>query len=133
MENIWWLGLALGSGGMLLWPALRGGASGVANVTPAEAVLLINRENAVVLDVRDESEFAAGHIADAKNIPLAKLAERANELRKYQQKPVIVHCQSGVRSGNACSQLKQAGFTRLYSLKGGLNAWSEAKLPVTKG
>lgn len=133
MENIWWIGLALGSGAMLLWPMLRGGVSGATEVSPAEAVLLINRENALVLDVREEAEFAAGHIPEAKNIPLSKLAERAGELRKYQQKPLLVTCQGGMRSANACGQLKQAGFTRLYNLKGGLAAWNEAKLPMAKG
>lgn len=133
MENIGWIGLLLGSGAMLLWPMLRGSASGAKDVSPAEAVLLINRENAIVLDVREEGEFAAGHIPDAKNIPLSKLAERINELRKFQQKPVVVNCQGGVRSANACGQLKKAGFTTLYNLRGGLGAWNEAKLPVAKG
>jgi rhodanese-related sulfurtransferase len=133
MENIWWIGLLLGSGGMLLWPLLSGRASGATDVSPAEGVLLINRENALILDVRDESEFAAGHIPGAKNIPLAKLTERANELRKYQQKPVLVNCQGGIRSATACAQLKKAGFTRLYNLKGGVKAWNDAKLPVAKG
>lgn len=133
MENIWWIGLLLGSGGMLLWPMLRGSASGARDVSPAEAVLLINRENAIVLDVREENEFAAGHIPDARNIPLSKLTERANELRKFQQKPVVVNCQGGVRSANACGQLKKAGFTNLYNLRGGISAWNEAKLPVAKG
>lgn len=133
MENIWWIGLMLGSGALLLWPMLRGSASGAKDVSPAEAVLLINRENAIVLDVREESEFATGHIPDAKNIPLSKLAERANELRKFQQKPVVVNCQGDMRSANAFDQLKKAGFTNLYNLRGGLRAWNEAKLPVAKG
>jgi rhodanese-related sulfurtransferase len=133
MENIGWIGLLLGSGAMLLWPMLRGSASGAKDVSPAEAVLLINRENAIVLDVREEGEFAAGHIPNAKNIPISKLAERINELRKFQQKPVVVNCQGGVRSANACGQLKKAGFTTLYNLRGGLGAWNEAKLPVAKG
>lgn len=123
----------LGSGAMLLWPMLRGSTSGAKDVSPAEAVLLINRENAIVLDVREESEFAAGHIPDAKNIPLSKLAERINELRKFQQKPVVVNCQTDMRSAKAFGQLKEAGFTNLYNLRGGLNAWNEAKLPVAKG
>ena len=133
MENIGWIGLLLGSGAMLLWPMLRGGASGAKDVSPAEAVLLINRENAIVLDVREEGEFAAGHIPEAKNIPLAQLAERANELRKFQQKPVVVTGQGDMRAANACGQLKQAGFTNLYNLRGGIHAWNEAKLPVAKG
>jgi rhodanese-related sulfurtransferase len=83
--------------------------------------------------VREESEFAAGHIPDAKNIPLSKLAERINELRKFQQKPVVVNCETDMRSAKAFGQLKEAGFTNLYNLRGGLNAWNEAKLPVAKG
>lgn len=133
MDNAIWLGLAVGSGLLLLWPTLRGGASGAKDVSPAEAVLLINRENALVLDVREEQEFAAGHVPDAKNIPLAKLTERVGELKKYQQKPIVVNCQAGVRSVNACGQLQKAGFAKVYNLKGGLNAWNDAKLPVAKG
>ena len=133
MDNAIWLGLAVGSGLMLLWPTLRGGASGAKDVTPAEAVLLINRENALVLDVREEGEFAAGHVPEAKNIPLAKLAERAGELKKFQQKPIVVNCQAGMRSANACGQLQKSGFAQVYNLKGGLNAWNDAKLPVAKG
>ena len=132
IENFWLVGLAFGSGAMLLWPMLRGSAGGAQEATPSEAVLLINRENALVLDVRDEDEYAAGHIVGAKHIPSAQLAERLNELRKYQQKPLLVHCQSGVRSTSACAQLKQAGHTRLYNLKGGFNAWKQANLPVEK-
>ena len=133
MDNAIWLGLAVGSGLMLLWPTLRGGASGAKDVTPAEAVLLINRENALVLDVREEGEFAAGHVPEAKNIPLAKLPERAGELKKFQKKPIVVNCQAGMRSANACGQLQKAGFAQVYNLKGGLNAWNDAKLPVAKG
>lgn len=133
MENAVWIGLMMGSGVLLLWPMLRGGASGTKDVSPAEAVLLMNRENAIMLDVREENEFATGHIPEAKNIPLSKLTERAGELKKYQQKPVVVNCQGGVRSATACGQLKKAGFTNLYNLKGGINAWNEAKLPVAKG
>ena len=133
IDNAIWIGLAVGSGLMLLWPALRGGASGSQDVSPAEAVLLINRENALVLDVREENEFAGGHVPEARNIPLARLAERAGELKKYQQKPIVVNCQGGVRSAKACDQLKKAGFTRVHNLQGGINAWNNAKLPVAKG
>lgn len=133
IDNAIWIGLAVGSGLMLLWPALRGGASGSQDVSPAEAVLLINRENALVLDVREENEFAGGHVPEARNIPLARLAERADELKKYQQKPIVVNCQGGVRSAKACDQLKKAGFTRVHNLQGGINAWNNAKLPVAKG
>lgn len=131
-HNIWLIGLALGSGLMLLWPVLRRGAGGSSDVSPNEAVLLINRARAVVLDVRNPSEFAVGHITDAINIPLAELESRIGELAKHKDKPLLVNCQGGVRSAKACAVLKKAGFSRLYNLAGGINAWTEIKLPVVK-
>lgn len=131
-DNVLLIGLALGSGVMLLWPLLSRGAGGVANVSPNEAVLLMNRSNAIVLDVRDDAEFAAGHITDARHIPLAKLAERIKELEKFKDKPILVHCQGGVRSSKACDILRKNEFTKLHNLQGGLNAWIAAKLPVVK-
>lgn len=131
-ENALLIALALVSGIMLLWPMLKRSAGGVANVTPNEAVLLINRANAVVLDVCDAAEFAAGHIADARHIPVAQLADRIKEIRRYQDKPVLVSCQSGVRSSKACDILRKHEFAKVYNLQGGLNAWIQAKLPVVK-
>lgn len=131
-QNLWLVILALGSGAMLLWPTLRRGAAGATDVTPNEAVLLLNRENALMLDVRNEAEFATGHIAEARNIPLAQLDARLAELGKYKDKPLLVNCQGGVRSASACAVLKKEGFTRLYNLKGGINAWTQANLPIVK-
>jgi rhodanese-related sulfurtransferase len=111
---------------------LKRSASGVANLTPTEAVLLMNRSNAVVVDVREATEYAQGHIADAKHIPLAQLGERLKELTRYKEKPVLLHCQGGVRSAKACDLLAKEGFTKLYNLQGGINAWQQAKLPVVK-
>jgi rhodanese-related sulfurtransferase len=101
-------------------------------LTAAEAVTLINRSNALVLDVRDEPEFASGHIAEATHIPVESLAERLNELKKYKNKAILVNCQRGVRSAKACEILRKAEFTQVHNLQGGLNAWQEAKLPVVK-
>lgn len=131
-SNILLIGLVLGSGLMLLLPSLRKGASGVPNVTVTEAVALINRQHAVVLDVRGDAEFASGHIVDAKHIPLDTLTERLNELKKYQNKPILVNCQRGARTMKACDILRKAGFTQVHHLQGGLNAWVEAKLPMVK-
>ncbi len=131
-ENVVWVGLAMGSGLMLLWPMLMRGASGVKNLTPNEAVLLINRENAMVLDVRDDAEFANGHITGARNIPLGHLADRLAELQKFKDKPIIVNCQVGGRSAKACDILRKQEFSQIYGLEGGLNAWNEAKLPVVR-
>lgn len=131
-QNLVLIGLALGSGAMLLWPLLRIGTPGVANVSPTDAVLLINRENALVLDVRNADEFTAGHITDARNIPLADLESRLGELLKFKDKALLVNCQGGVRSTSACAVLKKGGFNKVYNLEGGLNAWVQAKLPVLK-
>lgn len=133
LENVMLIVLVLASGGMLVWPLLQRGSGAVANVEPADAVLLINRSNAIVLDVRDDAEFAAGHIADARHIPLAELDARLKDLEKYKSKPILVHCQSGVRSRRACTILHKHAFTSLHNLQGGLNAWTAAKLPVVKG
>jgi len=129
-SNILLIGLAIGSGIMLLLPSFKKGAGGVPNLSPAEAVTLINRSNAFVLDVRDDAEFAGGHIADATHIPLANLEARIGELKKYQNKPILVNCQKGMRAAKACDILRKAEFTQVNNLQGGLSAWLEAKLPV---
>lgn len=131
-QNLWLIGLAIGSGAMLLWPMLRRGAAGAADVSPSEAVMLINRENALILDVRNETEFASGHIAEARNIPVAQLDTQLASLAKYKDKPLLINCQGGVRSASACAMLKKNGFARLYNLKGGINAWTQANMPVVK-
>ena len=132
IENVLWIGLAIGSAVMLLLPALKRSAGGGTVVSPNEAVLLINRSNAVVLDVRDDAEFAAGHVAGAKHIPLAQLETRAKELHKLKDKPLLVYCQSGPRAAKASAQLRKLEFSKLYNLDGGLDAWVQAKLPTVK-
>lgn len=131
-SNALLIGLALGSAIMLLMPMFKRSAGGVPSVSPAEAVTLINRTNAIVLDVRDDAEFASGHIADAIHIPVADLANRVGELKKYKTKAVLVNCQRGARSAKACEILRIAEFTQVHNLQGGLDAWQQAKLPLVK-
>ena len=131
-HNIIFIGLAIGSGFSLLWPMLNRGANGAANINATEAVLLLNRSKPLVLDVREATEFAAGHIQGAKNIPVAELSGRLKEIEKFKDKPVLVHCQKGMRAKTACGILKAQQFTQLNNLQGGLNAWVEAKLPLVK-
>jgi len=131
-DNVLLIGLALGSGVMLLLPSFKKSAGGALNLTTTEAINLINRNHALVLDVRNDAEFASGHIVDAKHIPLDKLAERLNELNKYKDKPILVNCQRGARSSKACEILRKAEFTQVNNLQGGLDAWLAAKLPVVK-
>ena len=102
-------------------------------VGPGEATQLINREDAVVLDIREDNEFHSGHIVNAVHVPLGFLKDRQASLEKYKSKPIIAVCRSGNRSGSACSQLKKAGFENIYNLKGGMMAWQHAGLPIDKG
>ena len=131
-ENAIFIGLAIGSGAALLWPLLNRGASGVTNVSATEAVMLMSRGKPLILDVRDATEFATGHIQGAKNIPLAELATRIKEIEKFKDKPVLVHCQRGMRAKSACSILRAQQFNQLNNLQGGLDTWVEAKLPLIK-
>jgi rhodanese-related sulfurtransferase len=127
-QNIMWVLAAAVSGGMLLFSFLRPGGKGV-SVT--EATLLINREDAVVVDVRETSEWSTGHIPNARHIALGQLNQRIGELEKVKSKPVIVCCASGNRSSSACGTLRKAGFERVFNLSGGIRAWSDAGLPTT--
>lgn len=106
----------------------RGGES----VSPQELVNLVNREDAVVLDVRDNNEFAEGHIVKAVNIPHASLEKRLTELNKYKERPVIVTCKMGQHAGAAGAMLRKAGFTRVLKLSGGITEWRNQNLPVVK-
>ncbi len=121
---------AITSGLLLLWPAItRGGGAG--RVTPAQAVQLINREKAVLIDVCEPAEFAAGHAVGAKSVPLGSL-EASNELPKNKSVPVVLVCASGARAMRAAGILKKRGFEHPHVLAGGLAAWREANLPVEK-
>ncbi len=131
-SNIWPIVIALFSGAMLLWSLLGNRLRGIKEVSCTEALQLVNHRNALVVDVREQSEYDQGHLLDAKLIPLGKLAERAGELEKYRDRPVVVVCRSGHRSGIACVQLGKLGFSDVYNLTGGVLAWQKANLPLEK-
>ncbi len=126
------ISLVLMSGGMLIWSLLGSRMRGINEVDVNAALQLINHKNAFVLDVREESEYKTGHLLNAQLIPLGKLKARINELAKYKDKPVVVVCRSGNRSGNACVMLAKQGFTQSYNLAGGMMAWQKANLPTQK-
>ena len=126
VDNLFLIAVALVSGGMLLWPSI-GRSVGGPRVGTLQATRLING-GAVVLDVRDPSEFAGGHLADSRNIPAADLERRAGELPAG--KAVIVVCASGARSGRAAAALRKAGRADVFCLEGGLADWRQAGLPV---
>ena len=125
-------GLAITSAGMLVFPLFTRGLRTSAEVGPAEAVTLINRKDAVVLDVRDEGEFAGGHINNARHVPEKQLAGRIKELEKFKNKPVIVSCASGRRSASVADNLRKQGFTDVVALRGGIGAWQQAGMPLEK-
>lgn len=131
-SNIWLVLIAVSSGIMLLWSFLGNRLRGVKEVDNAAALQLINHKNALVLDVRDESEFKAGHIRGAKLIPLLKLKERIGELERYREQPIVVVCRSGNRSATASALLGNREFGHAYSLTGGMMAWQKSDLPVEK-
>jgi rhodanese-related sulfurtransferase len=131
LENIWLIVVALVSGGMLLWPVLRRGVGG-ASVDTLEATQLINRQDAVVVDVRETAEYGKNHILNARNIPLSQFESRCGEIEKFKEKPVIVACESGNRSGAAAAILRKRGFAKVFNLSGGTSAWQQAGLPVEK-
>jgi len=130
-KNIFLSAIAAVSGGMLLWPLLRKGTGGPW-VNTLQATQLMNRDDALVLDLRPADEFAKGHILGARSIPLADLARRAGELDKHKAKPVILHCGDGNRAGGGVALLRKSGFANVVNLSGGYAAWQQAGLPVEK-
>ena len=128
----WFLFLAAAvSGGLLVWPMLGKGAGGGNKVSTSDAVQLINRERAVMIDVSEPAEFAAGHVAGAKSVPLGVL-EASTALPKNKALPLVVVCPTGTRAGRAVATLKKLGFDNARVLAGGTAAWREANLPIEK-
>ena len=120
--------VALTSGAALLLPTLMQGKG----LSPAEAVLLMNREKAVVIDVCEPGEYAAGHINGARNVPLAQLEAQLPNVVKSKTAAVILVCQAGARSGRALAVARKMGYENAQSLAGGLKAWQAASMPVSK-
>ena len=132
LNNLALVALFLASGALLLWPEISRIAGGANAIGTLEATRLMNQPGALVLDVREPAEFASGHLPRARHIPVGELGKRIDELSRFKEKPVIVTCRSGARSGSACRALKNAGFTQVYNLKGGVAAWEQASLPVER-
>jgi len=129
INNLVLLAIVLLSGAALVAHTLqRAGAK----VTPLQTTQLLNQGKALILDVRSEEEFAAGHVKDAKNIPLKALKERVGEIEKFKTRPVVTVCARGLQSNKAASLLKKQGFEQATSLLGGLEAWQAQGLPVSK-
>ena len=131
IDNWMLISIAIASGGMLVWPLIAGGMNAGA-LNASGAVQLINREKAVVVDVCEPAEFAAGHVTGAKNIPLGDLEAKLPGAVKNKALPLILVCASGARSGRAVAIAKKLGYEQAQSLGGGLKAWKDANLPVEK-
>jgi rhodanese-related sulfurtransferase len=132
MNNLALVALFFASGAMLLWPEIQRAIGGSNEIGTLDATRLMNNGPHLVLDVGDGTEFAAGHLPKARNIPVKELGTRVAEIAKFKERPVIVTCKGGTRGAAACRFLKQSGFNSVYQLKGGTAAWEQASLPLEK-
>ena len=130
--NMLLFGSVILSGGMLLWPLVGRFMHPGQEVGPIEAVQLINRRDAVVLDVRNAPEYKSGHINNARHLPEGELDARMKELEKIKSKPIIVSCGRGNRSLNVANRLRKLGYPEVFSLRGGIAAWQQANMPLEK-
>lgn len=130
-DNLLLVVAAVASGAMLLWSFFGNRVSGISEVNTLEATRLMNDE-ALLLDVREDNEWAVGRLPNARHIRLGELSKRLSELEKFKDKPVLVYCRSGNRSARACALLKKSGFSNANNLAGGIIAWEQANLPITR-
>lgn len=122
--------IAIGSGAMLLWPMLQGAGKGA--LSAQGAVQMINRERAVVVDVREPDEFATGHAAGSRNVPLNQLEEKLASTVKNKSLPLLLMCATGARAQRAVAIARKLGYEQAQAVAGGLKSWKEANLPVEK-
>jgi len=111
---------------------MRHRARGASSIGTGDAIRLAN-SGALMVDVRGSTEYEAGHIIEARHIPAAEIASRAESLKKFKEKPVIVYCDGGFTSAGAARQLRASGFNKVVTLSGGLNSWRQENLPLVKG
>lgn len=111
-----------------VWRLVRGQRP----VPPGEAVRLINSRDAVVVDVRSAADFKKSHLLNAVNVPLAGIEERAKEIAKDKDTTILCYCAVGSAAPQACAKLRKLGYTNVHALKGGINGWQSAGLPVTR-
>lgn len=117
---------------VLLSVQIKHMAQGPRAVTSQILTNLVNREEAVVIDIRGQAEFSKGHIQGAINVPLTKIKENTKDLEKYKARPIIMVCTNGIQVAGACDVLRKAGFERVHKLTGGMTSWIGDNLPVVK-
>nr|WP_241018828.1 rhodanese-like domain-containing protein [Paraburkholderia sp. Tr-20389] len=128
--NLVLIAIALISGALLLWPTIsRRGRGGL---SAAAATQLINRRNAVVVDLRPAAEYAAGHLPSARQVEFGELQAKVGQLVKNKSNPVLLVCQNGQQSNKAARIVRDAGYAEVHVLEGGVNAWQQAGMPVVK-
>ncbi len=106
---------------------------GYKTVNPAGLTALINRDDALLVDVSPTADFEKGHIAGAKNVVMSQFDPESKLLAKVKDLPVVVTCRMGTGSSDAAKRLVKAGFQKVYWLEGGVAAWQQASLPLVKG
>lgn len=129
-ENLLFVIAAIISAVMLFWPMIS--RKGVKEIDTMVAIQLINYKDALIVDVRDDSEYAEGHLPNSTHIPTEKIEDCWHELEKFKERPIVVIFQSGVRSGHAAKVLYKNGFMQVYTLNGGIDTWRRANLPIVK-
>jgi len=118
---------------VLMLVIIKGGVTAAKKITNQQATLLMNRENAVVIDVRGDAEFKQGHIIGSKQVALSKFKNNEfSSIEKHKDSPIIVVCNTGLTSKQACQMLQKAGFSNIHNLQGGITEWRNANLPLTK-
>jgi len=130
LDNWMLIVIALSSGFFLLLPVVQNASA--SGISPTEAVQCMNREKGVVIDVSTKEEFSASHIKTSVSVPLEELEARLQAVAKNKSTPLIMVCESGIRSKRAQAVAQKLGYEKVHSLQGGLKAWKEANLPVSK-
>lgn len=127
LANMFWVVLAAAAAAGIVWTVLRDNAQSVEH---SEAVLWVKNGKGVFVDIRSAADFAGGRIAQSRNIPAAELKNRAAEIDRYREKPVVLVCQNGMLSRRRARELADSGFTQVRAMRGGMSAWLDAQLPV---
>lgn len=118
---------------MLIYSVVKDKLSKINNINPQQATQLINKQDAIVVDIRTADEFKKGHIVNAKNITPSQIQEgKFAAIENNKQTPIIVVCASGTRSAGAGEKLAKAGFEQVNNLFSGMSGWTSANLPITK-
>ena len=131
-QNLYLVVIALVSGGMLLWPMVRRRAVGGATLSTAQMTMLMNREDAVVIDLREPEAFAGGHVLHARNVPAAQIEARMQDLARLKNRPFVLYDDNGNRAAQSIALFKKHGVERVLTLAGGYAGWRAAGLPIQK-